>query len=141
MKPGRKPVLFEDVAERSLRLIDGVFSDLERLRRAHRQKNADEGTNELDIVGLNVLQKTTTALSGLLAQLRQIAKDNKDRMGDIGPTERQQLMRDYFASLPEEQMYMYLLDFKAIYDERRKRHDTEGKEREKMPLPTDEQKH
>lgn len=140
----KKTVHFEDVAERSLRLIDGTLHDLERLRKQQKAERADseDGGVEIDVVSLNALQKTTTALSGLLAQLRQIAKDNRDRMGDIGPTERQKLMLDYFASLPEEQMYMYLLDFKGLYDDRRRRHETEGKERAKMALPTsDEPKH
>jgi small-conductance mechanosensitive channel len=134
----KKTVHFEDVAERSLRLIDGTLHDLERLRKQQKAEREDGAPAEVDVVSLNALQKVTTALSGLLAQLRQIAKDNRDRMGDIGPTERQKLMLDYFASLPEEQMYMYLLDFKGLYDDRRRRHETEGKERAKMALPTSE---
>ena len=125
-----KPVHFEDVAERSLRLIDSTLADLEKLRRHNRAQMDDGDAPNLNVAGLNALTKTTTALSGLLAQLRQISKDNQQRMGDIGPSERMRLMLDYFATLPEEQMYLYLLDFKSLYDERRSRHATEETHRQ-----------
>lgn len=127
MAKRKKPIYFEDVAERTLRLIDGTLSDLERLRKTRRRqerKAIEDGEEELcpvDVVGLNALDKTTRALSGLLSQLRAIAKDNREKMGNIGPSDRLKLILDYFATLPEEQMYSLLLDCKAIYEDRRGR--------------------
>ena len=134
MKGRKKKVYLEDVADRSLRLIDGTLDDLERLRSAETRKRRLGGEVEIDFASLNALDKTTRALSGLLAQLRQIAKDNRERMGNIGPTERLQLVMDWFAALPEEQMYSHLLDFKAIYDQRRRRHDDEEADRQERRL-------
>ncbi len=114
----RKPIYLEDVADRSLRLIDGTLDDLERLRRQHRRKQREKGIDddfEMDFAGLSALDKTTRALSGLLKEIRALSKDAKEAAGKLGPTEQQRLIFDWFSKCSPEHQRSLLLDFQEIH--------------------------
>ena len=119
---GRKaPIYLEDVADRALRLVNGTLDDLEKLRMQQRKdrREAADGRHEIDLAGINALDKTTRALTGLLKEIRALERNAKESAGKLGPTQRQELLKDYFAKQPEVNQYSLLLDLKQIYDDRR----------------------